>query len=190
LDQGLHGAQARIRVLILGLSVILVFFTAVGLVLYFKPGGNSPAPEEASILVAGPLDDFAPGTASYFKLDHVYIVRMTGGALLALYDLGPNIQTQVKQGDHDALSCRIQFVDDENGVARSGDPPPGFEDKVFMEDCQGNVWDAAGHYLAGPSEVDLDRFPLSVVDEVVHVDVSNRRCMNEVGINAPCIPTQ
>ena len=190
MDQGLHGEQARFRVLILGLSVIFVFFTAVGLILYFKPGGNSPAPEEASILVAGPLDDFELGTVSYFKLDHVFIVRMTDGALLALYDLGPNLQAKVKQGDQDALGCRVQFVDDENGVARGGDPPPGFEDKVFTEDCQGDLWDAAGRYLAGPSEVDLDRFPLNVVDDVVQVDVSNRRCMNEIGTNAPCIPTQ
>lgn len=190
MDQSLHGAQARIRVLILGLSAILVFFTAVGLILYLKPGGSTPSSEEPPILVAGPLDGFEPGSVSYFKLDHVYIVRMADEALLALYDMGPNIQALVKQGDEAALHCRIEFVKDEGGLAGSGNAPRGFNDMVFVESCQGNVWDAAGHYLSGPSAVDLDRFPVGVVDGVVRVDVTNRRCMNEIGINAPCIPTQ
>jgi len=191
LDQSLHEAQARVRVLVLGLSAILVFFSAVGLFLYLKPGGNSePTLEELPLFVAGPLDGFEPGTVSYFELEHVYIVRMMDEAVLALYDLGPGAQAAVEQGNDAALECRAQFIEDENGLTSFGDPPRGFENMVFWEPCAGNVWDAAGRHLTGPAGGDLDRFPVGVVDGIVRVDVTSRRCMNEVSSAAPCIPTQ
>lgn len=190
LDQGLHGAQARIKVLVLGLSAFLAFFSAVGLFLYLKPGGDSPTPQALPVFVAGPLEGFEPGTVSYFELEHVYIVRLQDEALLALYDLGPNVQAMVEDGDEAALECRVQFIEDENGLTSFGNPPRGFEDMVFWEPCEGNVWDAMGRHLAGPADADLDRFPLGVYDGVVRVDVNNRRCMNEISEAAPCIPTQ
>lgn len=191
MDQSLPGAQARVRILILGLCALGVFFTAVGLFLYLKPGGSSePTSEKLPDFVAGPLEDFEPGTVSYFELEHVYIVRMANEALVALYDLGPGEQAQVSQGHETALDCRVQFIPDENGFTSFGDPPPGFDDMVFWEPCNGNVWDAAGRHLTGPSEGNLDRFPVLIVEDKVRVDVLNRRCMNEVSDAAPCIPTQ
>jgi len=191
LDQGLQGTQARVRVLVLGLSAIIVFLSVVGLFLYLKPGGDSPTSEELPVFVAGPLDGFEPGTVSYFEVEHVYVVRMLDEALLALYDLPPNAQAMVEQGDDGALDeCRVQFVEDENGITSFGDPPRGFEDMIFLESCDGNVWDAAGVYLSGPAEADLDRFPLGVYEGVVRVDVNNRRCMNDISPAAPCSPTQ
>ena len=190
MDQSPHGALPRVRVLVLGLGAILVFFSAVGLFLYLKPGGSTPTREELPVFVAGPLEGFVPGTVSYFELEHVFVIRMMDAALLALYDLGPNAQALVEEGDPTALTCRIQFVADENGLTSFGQPPRGFEDMVFWEPCEGNVWDAAGRHLSGPAEADLDRFPVGVVDGVVRVDVTNRRCMNEVSDRAPCISTQ
>lgn len=190
LDQGLQRVQARIKVVALGLGAILAFFAAVGLVLYLKPGGDAPVPDEAVIFVAGPLEEFEPGTASYFRLEHLYVLRMQDGALLALYDLGPRMQARVNRGDETALECRVEFVEDEDNLTRLGDPPPGFEDRVFREPCDGSVWDAAGRHLFGPASGDLDRFPLGVVDGVVRVDVSERRCMNPPGPEAPCLPTR
>ena len=101
---GQHGqrSQPRLRVLFLGLAAILTFFGAVGLVLYLKPGGDSPAP---AIFVAGPVEGFEPGSVTYFESDHVFIVRLTDGALLALYDLGPRMQ-DAAAGDYRRLQCR------------------------------------------------------------------------------------
>ena len=190
MDQSQQGAQPRVKVLVLGLGAILIFFSTVGLFLYLKPGGNAPLPEELPVFVAGPLDGFEPRTASYFELEHVFVVRMSGGSLLALYDLGPASQADVSRGDESALECRIQYVEDENGLTSLADPPRGFEAMLFWDPCQGNTWDAAGKHLAGPAGEDLDRFPLRVVDGIVRVDVTNRRCMSEVSPAAPCIPTQ
>ena len=191
MDQGLHGAQARVRVLVLGLCALGVFFTAVGAFLYLKPGGShEPELDELPDFVAGPLEGFELGTVSYFELEHVYIVRMSDGPVLALYDLGPAAQALAQEGDETALECRVQFIPDENGFTSFGDPPNGFDDMVFWEPCLGNVWDAAGVHLTGPGQGDLDRFPVSVVDDIVRVDVTNRRCMNPRSESAPCIPTQ
>lgn len=190
MDQGQQGARARVRVMLLGFCAILVFFSTVGLFLYLKPGGSAPLPEELPVFVAGPLDGFEPRSASYFELEHVFVVRMSGGSLLALYDLGPASQAEVDRGDESALDCRIQFVDDENGLTSLGEPPRGFEDMLFREPCQGAAWDAAGRQLAGPAGGDMDRFPVRVVDGVVRIDVNNRRCMNVVSPAAPCITTQ
>lgn len=190
MDQSQQGSQPRFKVMALGLTAILVFLSAVGLFLYLKPGADSPLPEELPVFVAGPLEGFELETASYFELEHVYIVRMAGGGILALYDLGPGSQAGVKQGDESALDCRIQFIEDENGANGLGDPPKGFEEMVFWDACLGNAWDAAGRYLKGPVSGDLDRFPVGVADEAVQVDVNNRRCMNQISQAAPCIPTQ
>ena len=191
LDQGLHGAQARVRVLVLGMGAILLFLSSVGLFLYLKPGGSTPTEETLPIFVAGPIEGFEPGTVSYFELEHVYIVRMMNEALLAIYDLGPGSQALARQGDMTVLEeCRIEFVEDENSWTSLGMPPEGFEEMVFWEPCKGNVWDAAGRHLAGPTQGDLDQFPLNVTEGVVRVDVEDRICLNQVSSETPCIPTQ
>jgi hypothetical protein len=191
LDQSLHGAQARVRVLVLGMGVILLFLSSVGLFLYLKPGSSTPTDEELPVFVAGPIEGFELGTVSYFEIEHVYVVRMMNEALLALYDLSPGGQALVHKGDMDALDkCRVEWVEDENGWTSLGTPPPGFEDMVFREPCLGNIWDAAGRHLVGPTEGDLDQFPLTVTEGIVRVDVNGRICLNQVSSDAPCIPTE
>jgi hypothetical protein len=181
-------SQPNVSILILGLAAIVAFFGAVGLVLYLKPGGDSPAPD---VFVAGPLDAFPRGSVTYFKSEHLHIVRLTDGAFLAIYDLGPRMQALLLQtGDKSWLECRAEYVKDSTDSTSLGAAPPGFEDAVFREPCHGSTWDAAGNRLFGPTPGNLDRFPVSVVDDSVHVDVVNRRCMNPVSPEAPCSPTQ
>jgi hypothetical protein len=180
-------SQPKLGVLFLGLAAILTFFGAVGLMLYLKPGGNSPAP---AIFVAGPLQGFAPGSVIYFQTEHLYVVRLAGGEILALYDLDPRMQGLLDQtGDKAWLNCRAELIEDADAT-RPGAPPAGFDGRVFREPCHGSTWDASGARLFGPAEGNLERFPVSVVEGVVHVDVANRRCVNEISDLAPCLPTQ
>jgi hypothetical protein len=182
-------SQPKLRVFFLGLAAILTFFGAVGLVLYLQPGGDSPAP---AIFVAGPVEAFEPGTVTYFQDDHVFIVRLTDGALLALYDLGSRMQADIARGETERLKCRAreaklpQALVEQPGLAL----PPGFENAGFNQLCDGGDWDATGKAIWGPLNGDLDRFPVGVVDGVVQVDLANRRCMNPVSELAPCLPTQ
>jgi hypothetical protein len=176
LTQDADQAQPKLGVLFLGLTAILMFFGAVGLVLYLKPGGDSPTP--ATIFVAGPLTAFEPGSVTYFESEHLFIVRLMDGALLALYDLGPRMQMgvgELPQGQRRQPGAVL---------------PAGFEETGFNQLCDGGWWDATGKGLSGPINGDLDRFPVRVVDGIVQVDVVERRCMNPVSDMAPCSPTQ
>jgi hypothetical protein len=181
--------QPGLGVLFLGLAAILTFFAAVGLVLYLKPGGDSPAPD---IFVAGPLEGFEPGSITYFESDHVYVVRLSDGALIALYDLGPDAQYSLRQGATEKSHCRAKLGDLPQVMAEQADLslPAGFEKTGFNQLCDGGWWDALGRRLSGPITGDLDRFPVAVVDGIVQVDVAHRRCMNPVAEAALCLPTQ
>jgi hypothetical protein len=189
LEQGLHRGQAKLGVFFLGLGAIATFFVAVGLLLYFKPGSGSPAPD---IFVAGPVDGFKPGTLTYFQSEHVYVVRLMDGAFIALYDLGPRMQALFNDSqDPIWLQCRVAIVEQDAGLFTAlGTAPPGFEGVVLREPCHGATWDAAGLRLFGPATGDLDRFPVTVVGDKVHIDVGARRCVNPIGPQAPCLPTQ
>jgi nitrite reductase/ring-hydroxylating ferredoxin subunit len=180
--------QPNLSLVFLGLAAIVTFFGAVGLILYLKPGSDSPAPD---IFVAGPLEGFVPGTATYFESEHVHVVRLNDGSLLALYDLGPRMQALLQQtGDEDWLMCRAVLVDDSTNATALGAAPEAFEDRVFREPCHGSTWDATGARLFGPTPGNLDRFPVQVVGGVVQVDVSDRLCANPVSDAAPCLPTR
>ena len=181
-------SQAKLSVLFLGLAAILTFFGAVGLVLYLKPGGDVPAP---GIFVAGPLEGFEPGSVTYFESEHVFVVGLNDGTLIALYDLGPRMQSLLlSTGDEHWLDCRAESAEDSLDLTALGSVPAGFEDRVFREGCHGSTWDAVGTRLFGPTPGSLDRFPVSVVDGIVHVDVANRLCLNPVSEAAPCSPTR
>jgi hypothetical protein len=182
-------AQPRLGLLFLGLAAILTFFGAVGLVLYLKPGGETPAP--AAIFVAGPLEGFEPGTATYFKSEHVHVVRLMDGGLVAIYDLGPRMQALFQEtGDRHWLDCRAEYATDEFDLTVGQPMPAGFADKVLREPCHGSTWDITGVRLYGPTSGSLDRFPVAVVEGIVQVNVANRRCMNPVSEQAPCLETQ
>jgi hypothetical protein len=182
-------SQPKLSVLFLGLAAILTFFGAVGLVLYLKPGGDVPAP---GIFVAGPLEGFEPGSVTYFESEHVFVVRLNDGGLIALYDLGPKGQYWVSQGETEKAHCRAKLGDLPSGIRERPDLslPAGFEKTGFNQLCDGGWWDAEGRGLSGPLNGDLDRFPVSVVDGIVHVDVANRLCLNPVSEAAPCSPTR
>jgi hypothetical protein len=168
LEQGLQRGQANLSILIIGLVTI------------------------ADIFVAGPVDGFVPGTITYFQLEHVYVVRLMDGAFLALYDLGPRMQALYDENEDPTwLQCRALLVEqDARLFTELGRPPSGFENVVLREPCHGATWDAAGTRLFGPATGDLDRFPIAVVGDKLHIDVGARRCMNPVGPQAPCLPTQ
>jgi len=185
--RGSQASQPRFGLLLLGVAAILSFFAAVGLILYLKPGDSSPAP---AIFVAGPVEGFMPGSVSYFEHEHVFIVRLTDGAFLALYDLGPKMQSWVERGTLDKLNCRAHEGELPDGIAEQPGLPVGFEKTGFIQPCAGGYWDATGKGIWGPLNGDLDRFPVSVVDGIVRVDLANRRCMNPVSAEAPCLATQ
>jgi hypothetical protein len=175
-------------------GVVLTFFVAVGLVLYFKPGSTAEPSGEPSLDVfgAGPILDFEPGSISQFEKEHFFLVRLETGGVIALYEMGPLVQKRIAAGDLDALKCQpvLRQDDEMAGWLAAAGAPPGFETRGIWDACTGVAWDATGKQVYGPESGDLDRFPVEITDGIMRVDLGNRQCSNPVTPDTPCIVTQ
>jgi hypothetical protein len=184
-----------LRSIAIMLGVIVAFFTLTGLVLVFKPFGDTPPMGEPSfdVFAAGPYDIYEPGTITPFETEKFFLVRTMDGAFIALYDLSPAGQAQVEAGDLEALEeCRIVVREDDEIAewVRRTSPIPGFQSIGLYDPCHDMAWDVRGRPVHGEHEADLDRFPVEATGEIVRVNLGHRRCMNDVSPEAPCIPTQ
>ena len=186
--------RVQLRPVFLTVGLIAVFFAVVGLVLYFKPFSDTPPSGQPSldIFAAGPVEEFAPKSVTYFEEEHVYLVRFADGAFLALYDLSPATQTLVDDGDLTKLTCRAVLTvgDAVEGHLGSAMSDRGFGSTGFVDSCSGTVWDAEGTYVGGPPDGRLDRFPVAVINDIVRIHLGDRRCHPDVADTSPCIPTR
>ena len=186
-----EGRQISVKAVLIAASAIAAFFSVVGLVLYFKPGGKDvPTPEQPALAIfaAGPDRDFPIDTATYFEHEHFYLVRQADGAMLALYDLAPSAQARVNQSDETALDCRLKLINATSGETDSG--MKSFTSDGLRDPCSGEVWSTAGAAMSDGASGDLDRFPVEVINGIVRVDLGARRCINPVTDAAPCIETK
>jgi hypothetical protein len=188
--------RVHLRPVLLTIAFMVLFFGVVGLALYLKPFGDSPpsGKPELDIFAAGPVKEFAPGTITYFQKEHLYLVHFTDGAFLALYDLSPATQTAIGEGDATLLQCRAALT---VASATEGDSfesflgadvaARGFPSTAFVNTCSGAIWDAEGTHVGGPGDGRLDRFPIAVINDIVRIDLADRRCEATA---SPCSPTQ
>ncbi len=186
-----EGRQISLKAVLIAASAIAAFFSAVGLVLYFKPGGKDiPTTDQPALTIfaAGPDQDFPKDSATYFQNEHFYLVRQSDGALVALYDLAPSGQARVQQGDETALDCRLKLVNATSGASDNG--AKSFGSDGLRDPCSAAVWDMSGAAMSNGAAGDLDRFPVEVINNIVRVDLGSRRCLNEVTDTAPCISTR
>jgi hypothetical protein len=186
--------QIQTRLVWTAFGVIAIFFGIVGLILYFKPFSDAEPSGEPSldVFAAGPFEIYEPGTITYFEDEHFYLIRFNDGAFMAVYDLAPLHQARVHAGDVAALKCRVTVREDEAmaGWLEETRTPPGFESTGFYDACAEIAWDARGGHAWGAGGLDLDRFPVETIEEIVRVNLGARRCVNEVSTDAPCIRTQ
>jgi hypothetical protein len=191
-----RNVQARVspRVALLTIGGIVVFLVVVGLVMYFKPGSTAEPTGEPSldIFAAGPIEDFEPGMLTLYEKEHIFVVRMQDGGVVALYDLGPHIQARVEAGDQEAAKCRAVLREDEEmaGWLAAAGAPAGFEDRGIWDECGGVAWDVSGKQVWGPESGSLDRFTVEIIDGIIRVNLGARECTNPVTPAAPCIETQ
>jgi hypothetical protein len=186
--------RVQLRPVVLTLALIAIFFGVVGLVLYFKPFADSPptGKPELDVFAAGPVDEFAPGSVAYFEKEHVYLVHFSDGAFLALYDLSPATQMLVTESDTEKLDCRVLLAEGDSVAEHLGSDisARGFGTTGFIDACTGAIWDAEGTHVGGPPDGRLDRFPVAVINEIVRIDLGDRRCQSDASVPNPCIPTQ
>jgi len=94
-------------------------------------------------VVAGQLDEFAPGTVSHIPNDLFCIARLEDGGLIAMW----------QRCTH--LGCTIPWRENEG---------------VFLCPCHSSIFNPVGEVMSGPAPRAMDLFPIEVVEGQVVVD--------------------
>jgi len=108
---------------------------------------QKPTAAGSSLLVAGALDEFPPGTVTAFPRGKFYLSRLADGGLLALH----------RECTH--LGCTVPWSESEGR---------------FICPCHASSFDAAGRVLAAPATRPLDMLAVRVENGIVKVDLSRR----------------
>ncbi len=114
--------------------------------------------DDEDIVVAGPMEAFAPDSVTAFPAGRFYLVRRPDGGFLALH----------RECTH--LGCSVPW----NAAEQRFDCP-----------CHASAFDLEGRVLSPPATRPLDRFPVRIEHGLVKVVVSERIRRLEVGAGDP-----
>jgi len=131
----------RLGMAILGTVAALEAGTA-GL-MYFR--SHSMKGEFGSLVTAGYVDDFQPGSVTEFAESRFFLVRVAEGGFLAVHSRCPH------------LGCTVQWID---------------EEQEFLCPCHASRFDIHGSDHNPPVARPLDTFPVTIEDEQVIVDTT------------------
>jgi cytochrome b6-f complex iron-sulfur subunit len=95
------------------------------------------------LLVAGPVDRFAPGTVTAFQRGKLYLARLEDGGFLALS----------RTCTH--LGCTVPWIKEESR---------------FVCPCHASAFAMTGEVLSSPAPRPLDLYPVRIENQVVKVD--------------------
>jgi cytochrome b6-f complex iron-sulfur subunit len=113
---------------------------------FFKPRrARAARADTASIIVAGPVDRFEPGSVTAFPEGRFYLARLADGGFLALH----------RECTH--LGCTVPWIDAE---------------QRFVCPCHASSFDISGDVLSPPAPRPLDTFPVRIENSIVKVDIS------------------
>ena len=119
---------------------------AVWVVISFaRPRRVRVSDEPESLIVAGPVSDFQPGTVTAFRRGRFYLVRLEDGGFLALHRKCPH------------LGCTVPW---DSGAGRFACP------------CHASTFDIRGDVMSPPAPRSLDLFLVRIENEFVKVDVA------------------
>jgi cytochrome b6-f complex iron-sulfur subunit len=99
-----------------------------------------------SLMEAGPVNTFLPGTVTAFPIGHFYLARLEDGGFLALS----------RRCTH--LGCTVPWV---------------AEEKRFLCPCHSSAFDIRGEVVRPPAPRALDLFRVTIQNNVVMVDSGN-----------------
>ena len=116
---------------------------------FFKPRKpKALATDDDSIIIAGPVDNFEPGTVSAFVRGKFYLARLKDGGFLAMS----------RTCTH--LSCTVPWVSKEN---------------KFICPCHSSEFDIRGEVANAPAPRALDLYQIRIENNVVQVDTGKLR---------------
>lgn len=136
--------RSFLRLAWVGLGVAALGEAAWIVASFLKPRKEAPK-DAGSLVVAGPMESFAPGSVTAFPAGKFYLVRLADGGVLALH----------RQCTH--LGCSVPW---DEAAGRFACP------------CHASAFDLRGEVLAPPAPRPLDLFAVRVENGIVKVDVS------------------
>jgi len=115
-------------------------------VTFFRPRKARTATENLdTIIVAGPVDNFEPGSVTAFVRGKFYLARLEDGGFLAMS----------RSCTH--LSCTVPWVSEEN---------------KFVCPCHSSAFDISGAVVSPPAPRALDLLNIRIENSVVKVDTN------------------
>ena len=116
----------------------------VMIIAFFRPRkARTTVAEQDTIIVAGPVDNFEPGSVSAFVRGKFYLARLEDGGFLAMS----------RSCTH--LNCTVPWVSDENR---------------FMCPCHSSEFDIRGEVVNPPAPRALDLYPIEIENDVLRVN--------------------
>ncbi len=112
---------------------------------FLKPKKVKITAAVQSIITAGPVDRFEPGSVTAFPQGRFYLARLENGGFLALS----------RECTH--LGCTVPWVEEESR---------------FVCPCHASMFDIRGVVISPPAPRPLDIYPITIENNVVKVDVS------------------
>jgi len=141
-----YSRRAFLNKLWAGIGVLALAEVVALLVTFFRPRKSRQTPSSAgSVVVAGTVDRFQPGTVSAFVQGKFYLARLEDGGFLALS----------RRCTH--LSCTVPWVATESR---------------FVCPCHASAFDIRGNVVSPPAPRALDLYPVSIENNVVKVDTA------------------
>lgn len=113
-----------------------------------REGRGRPSSPAGSIVTAGPLAQFAPGTVTAIPNGRFYLARLMDGTFLALS----------RTCTH--LGCSVLWNE---------------EKRRFVCPCHGSAFELNGTVITPPAPRPLDTFPVRIENGIIKVDVSSSR---------------
>jgi cytochrome b6-f complex iron-sulfur subunit len=132
--------------MVLGLAALAEFLWMA--FSFLRPAGPGGSENQANTVIhAGAVASFAPGTVTAFQSGEFYVVRLDDGGLLALSCKCTH------------LGCTVPWVEKE---------------KKFLCPCHASAYDITGNVITSPATRALDIFPVIIENNVVRVDTGKR----------------
>jgi len=145
---------------VLGLAALAEFlWLFVSFLRPAKPG--RPEGQADTVVSAGALATFAPGTVTAFQKGEFYLVRLQDGGLLALSCKCTH------------LGCTVPWVEKE---------------KKFLCPCHASAFDITGNVITSPAARPLDTYTVTVENKIVKVDTGRRFKRSRFDSGQPVYP--
>ena len=139
------GRRSALFWAVLGLASAALAELAWIVTSFVRPQRRMAAERGSALVVAGAVDDFAPGSVTALPAGRFYLVRLEDGGFLALHRRCPH------------LGCTVPWEE---------------KAKRFVCPCHGSSFDIRGDLQSPPAPRALDLFPVRIENSLVKVDVS------------------